>query len=99
MPLSKQLEFLIPGLYARYLSNWLEHFELGDDLLIIDGENLKREPWEEMRKIQEFVGVPTRIAQEEQSEIPLCIQTRLKFYTIRGTIFSDYSFSTKQKKC
>ncbi len=89
MPLSKQLEFLIPGLYARYLSNWLEHFELGEDLLIIDGENLKREPWEEMRKIQEFVGVPTRIAQEEQSEIPLCIQSQLKFYTIRGTIFSD----------
>ncbi len=43
---------------------WLEHFKLGDELFIIDGENLKSRPWEELNKIQQFLQVPIAIKEE-----------------------------------
>ena len=46
------------GLYAENLRPWLEHFVLGENLHIVDGDNFIRRPWEELEAVQDFLGVP-----------------------------------------
>ncbi len=43
---------------------WLEHFKLGNELFIIDGENLKESPWEDINKIQQFLQVPVTMKED-----------------------------------
>ena len=43
---------------------WLGHFKLGDELFIIDRENLKERPWEEINKIQQFLQVPVAMTED-----------------------------------
>jgi Sulfotransferase domain len=45
------------GLYAEQLVPWLEHFELGKNLLILRYEDFKENNRQVIRKIEEFVGL------------------------------------------
>ncbi|UYV71751.1 HS3ST3A1 [Cordylochernes scorpioides] len=44
------------GLYARYLSAWLEHFPL-ERLLFVSGERLVADPAGEMGRVQDFLDL------------------------------------------
>ncbi len=43
------------------MPRWLEHFPLGKKLHIVDGDNFVQRPWEEMVKLQDFLGLPREI--------------------------------------
>ncbi len=56
--------FFFPGLYSKYVAEWLKYFPLGEKLLVVDGENLSAKPWEELEKVQDFLGVPREITKD-----------------------------------
>ncbi|CAG5121616.1 unnamed protein product [Candidula unifasciata] len=51
------------SLYCRHLEKWLNHFQLSQ-MLVIDGENIKVRPWEEMYKLEEFLGLSHQIGKD-----------------------------------
>ena len=36
----------------------MDAFSLGEELLIVDGDKLKQRPWEEVERVQDFLGIP-----------------------------------------
>ncbi len=46
------------------MAKWLKHFKLDEELFIIDGENLKKRPWEELERMQRFLQVPIALKEE-----------------------------------
>ena len=52
------------GCYARYLRQWLKLFSLGQ-IHFVDGENLIRRPWEELRRVQTFLNISMELGQED----------------------------------
>ncbi|CAD5217475.1 unnamed protein product [Bursaphelenchus okinawaensis] len=44
------------GQYHKYLQNWLEHFPM-KQFMFVDGENLIRQPANEIRKVEKFLGL------------------------------------------
>jgi Sulfotransferase domain len=53
------LRLLYRGMYYFQLERWLEHFELGDNLLVILYEQFKKEPDVVMHQVYTFVGAST----------------------------------------
>jgi len=49
---------LYRGLYARQLLPWLEHYRLGENLLVIRYEELKSNPRKVLDEVLDFVGAP-----------------------------------------
>ena len=49
-----------PSLYSSYIDGWLANFA-PDNLLILDGDNFLRAPWQEILKVQEFLGLKREI--------------------------------------
>lgn len=52
----KYMNSLYIGMYAQQLWEWLQHFELGKELLVIQYEKLRKEPHKVYPEIMEFVG-------------------------------------------
>ncbi len=50
-------ELVRESVYSRSMPNWLEHFTLGKDLLVLDGDAFVRTPWEELEKVRRFLGM------------------------------------------
>lgn len=50
------------SLYHRHMARWLEHFSL-QQIHIVHGEKFIRRPWEELRRVEEFLGVEPVIAE------------------------------------
>ena len=48
------------SVYHRYLSRWLRHFTI-DQFHIVNGEQLVDQPVDELRKIEEFLGIEHRL--------------------------------------
>uniref|UniRef100_UPI00358EFA2F heparan sulfate glucosamine 3-O-sulfotransferase 1-like isoform X2 n=1 Tax=Myxine glutinosa TaxID=7769 RepID=UPI00358EFA2F len=46
------------SLYAGHMENWLRHFSR-DHLLIVDGDRLIREPLPELKRVEQFLGLPS----------------------------------------
>lgn len=46
-----------PSLYHKHIVRWLRYFSL-ENLLIVDGGNLIINPYEEVRKVETFLGIP-----------------------------------------
>ncbi|XP_070537031.1 heparan sulfate glucosamine 3-O-sulfotransferase 1-like [Ptychodera flava] len=44
------------GLYIKHIRRWLEYFSLRQ-ILVIDGEELKKEPYMELKKIENFLNL------------------------------------------
>ena len=49
-----------PSLYVSHIDSWLANFA-PEKLLILDGDNFLRAPWQEMLKVQEFLGLEREI--------------------------------------
>ena len=48
-----QISFDVSHVQIR---RWLRYFDL-DDILILDGDNMISKPWDEVIKVQEFLGI------------------------------------------
>ncbi|XP_060083511.1 heparan sulfate glucosamine 3-O-sulfotransferase 1-like [Ylistrum balloti] len=53
-----------PSLYHTNLKRWLKYFPL-NQIHIVDGENLKRNPYEEIYKVEEFLGLSHQVRREQ----------------------------------
>lgn len=53
-----------PSLYVTNLQRWLKFFPLSQ-IHVVDGENLKRQPYEEVFKVEKFLGLPHRVKKEQ----------------------------------
>jgi hypothetical protein len=49
---------LYRGLYARQLLPWLEHYKLGEELLVVRYEELRDDPVPVLERVLDFVGAP-----------------------------------------
>ena len=47
---------LVPGMYAKHLERWLDHFS-ASQLTLIDGEELRSDPVFVMNDLQRFLGI------------------------------------------
>ncbi len=54
----------LAGLYSEHLPKWMELFELEKELHVIDGENLKKHPWEEIAAVHRFLGLPVSMTKK-----------------------------------
>ncbi|KAL0203953.1 hypothetical protein M9458_001971, partial [Cirrhinus mrigala] len=53
---SLQNRCLVPGLYATHLERWLTYYP-PNQLMIIDGQQLRNDPAKVMDELQKFLGV------------------------------------------
>ncbi|XP_039251726.2 heparan sulfate glucosamine 3-O-sulfotransferase 1-like isoform X1 [Styela clava] len=51
------------GLYYYHLKRWMKLYTK-NDLLVIDGEEIMKEPWNVVEKVQEFLQIPKFITKE-----------------------------------
>ncbi|XP_028415525.1 bifunctional heparan sulfate N-deacetylase/N-sulfotransferase 4-like [Dendronephthya gigantea] len=51
---------LRPGLYAEHLERWMMHFPI-NQILTVDGDQLKSDPVQVMDQVQSFIGVKKKI--------------------------------------
>ncbi len=47
-----------------FLERWLTYFKVGKNLFIVDGENLKERPWEEVGRVEKELGLPSYTTKE-----------------------------------
>ena len=52
------------GDYEKYLTFWMKHYKLNKTLVVINGENFKESPWEEVQRLESFLGLDRRIAKD-----------------------------------
>ncbi|XP_069110349.1 heparan sulfate glucosamine 3-O-sulfotransferase 1-like [Argopecten irradians] len=53
-----------PSLYHTNLKRWLKYFPLSQ-IHIVDGENMKRKPYDEIYKVEEFLGLSHQVRKEQ----------------------------------
>lgn len=51
------------GFYAKHLKKWLRYFPK-KQMLFVSGENLASEPYEEMKRVEKFLDLPSVIKPE-----------------------------------
>ena len=56
-------EIIDGGIYFKHLSRWLKYFPISQ-FHFIDGENYIKAPWEELNKLEDFVGVRREFTQD-----------------------------------
>ncbi len=56
---------MFQGLYALHLPVWLAFFKLDVNLHIVDGDNMIERPWEELIKIQQFLGIQIELDEKD----------------------------------
>lgn len=52
------------SIYVRHLQRWLEYFPLAQ-IHVVDGEQLVNRPWEEVAKVEEFLGLEHEITPDK----------------------------------
>ncbi|KAK7490350.1 hypothetical protein BaRGS_00018329 [Batillaria attramentaria] len=52
------------SIYVRHLQRWLQFFPLSQ-IHIVDGDHLVTKPWEEIAKVEEFLGLEHQITQDK----------------------------------
>ncbi|ESO94604.1 hypothetical protein LOTGIDRAFT_118213 [Lottia gigantea] len=52
------------SIYCRHLQKWLKYFSF-DQIKIVDGDNLTRAPWKEIRKVESFLGISHEITKSD----------------------------------
>ena len=83
--------FMQAGLYSLYLKNWLRYFPL-NQIHIVNGDNLIRDPGAELVKVQRFLDIDVIINRNDFVFHPLkrfyCLINRpgLNVPTVKGTI-------------
>ena len=56
-------KLVLTGMYAIHLHHWLKFFPK-EQFHFVDGDILVRRPWEELEKLEDFLGVPNEITEE-----------------------------------
>ena len=56
-------KMVLTGMYALHLRHWLEHFPL-EQFHFVNGDRLVRRPWEELEKLEDFLGLEHEIREE-----------------------------------
>lgn len=51
------------SLYSRHLERWLAFFNMSQ-ILVVDGDNIRNRPWEEMAKVEKFLGLSHQVKQD-----------------------------------
>ena len=49
--------------YAHYYKRWMRHFRQ-DQLLLVDGQELRDEPWTSVQKVEKFLGLEPQVKQQ-----------------------------------
>ncbi|XP_041360182.1 heparan sulfate glucosamine 3-O-sulfotransferase 1-like [Gigantopelta aegis] len=52
------------SVYYDYMFHWLQYFPR-DQILIVDGDNFRKVPWEEISKVESFLGVDHLLSKEQ----------------------------------
>ncbi|XP_025111370.1 heparan sulfate glucosamine 3-O-sulfotransferase 5-like [Pomacea canaliculata] len=52
------------SVYVRHLARWMQFFPL-QQIHIVDGENLVLQPWQEMAKVEDFLGLEHQITEDK----------------------------------
>jgi hypothetical protein len=60
----KQKSLMYRGFYATQLKEWMKHYTLGENLLVVQYERFRNEPQAILNEICDFLGVPTHIFPE-----------------------------------
>ena len=53
------------GVYLKHLDHWLETFP-SEQIHIVDGKNLVDQPWQELAKVESFLGLRHEIGKKEE---------------------------------
>ena len=59
--MNPESDLVLPSLYANHIDGWISTFGK-DNVLILDGDNFSKSPWEEMRKAQRFLGLGIEVS-------------------------------------
>ena len=51
-------------MYIHHLENWLKTFPQ-EQIHVVDGKNLVDRPWDEMRKVEAFLGIRNEVGKRE----------------------------------
>lgn len=57
-------KLIIHGIYAEHIRHWLNGFNR-NKIHLVDGENLIRDPYIEMKKLESFLGLPSMISKKD----------------------------------
>jgi hypothetical protein len=57
----KQRNHLYRGMYALQLAEWMKHYTLGDNLLVLQYERFRQAPQQVLNDICDFVGIPQHL--------------------------------------
>nr|XP_039251027.1 heparan sulfate glucosamine 3-O-sulfotransferase 4-like isoform X3 [Styela clava] len=58
-----EVSFITNGIYAFHMQRWLRYFS-SDQILVVNGEDLIKEPWTVMKHIQTFLGIERLLTKE-----------------------------------
>ena len=61
--INERHEVITKSLYSVHLKQWLQYFKL-DQIHIVDGDNYKEHPAEELQKIEKFLGIRNYITDD-----------------------------------
>lgn len=90
------------GCYARHVRRWLKYFPL-EQIHFVDGENLIRRPWEELKFVQTFLNVTQQISEDnfyfnpKKFFFPCLRQTNGCLGSNKGRIHPIISDRTREK--
>ena len=62
--INKSYKGISRSVYHRHLGRWLEFFKL-EQIHIVDGENLVADPYAEIWKVEEFLGIEHKIKEDD----------------------------------
>ena len=54
--INEESDYIKTGIYSHYIAHWLEYFQR-KQLLILDGDMLIKDPFLELRKVEDFLGI------------------------------------------
>ncbi|XP_070580288.1 heparan sulfate glucosamine 3-O-sulfotransferase 1-like [Ptychodera flava] len=56
-------EMIDTGIYVKHILRWLEYFPR-DQFYVLDGGRLKQDPYNEVRKVEKFLGLPEFVTRD-----------------------------------
>lgn len=59
-----EFEAIKAGVYVEHLRRWTRYFKLHRQILVVSGENLTKQPYEELKKVEKFLNLPSFFKRE-----------------------------------
>lgn len=89
--LSRVRQVFSLGLYSLLVKRWLAAFNLGKNLMIVDGEELLSNPGAVVEQVQDFMGVPRILQSDDFVRNPVS-----GLYCIRPWWKRDYDYRAEK---